>query len=379
MGHSRMNAYDVAVLGAGIIGAACAQALAIAGLRVIVLDRAPIGSGATAAGMGHLLVLDDSEAQFALTKYSCELWNALAPQLPPYCEFIQSGTLWIAADDEEMAGVHRKHAYYRRRGVATEILDGRAIAEVEPNLRPGLVGGLRVRDDALVYPPCAAHWLIDEARARGAEIRLNAEVNGFDSSSVRLHDGSRIVAKHVVHATGTWARTLFPHLPVRPKKGHLVITERYPGFITHPIVELGYLKSAHGGQRESVAFNLQPRKTGQLLLGSSRQVDTDTTHIEPHMLGRMITRAFEYMPRLRRLSVIRTWTGFRAATPDSLPLIGPITECPGHFLATGHEGLGITTSLATAELIVAHIVGREAPIPLTPYLPGRFAEGGRHG
>jgi glycine/D-amino acid oxidase-like deaminating enzyme len=344
-----------------------------------VLDRAPIGSGATAAGMGHLLVLDDSEAQFALTKYSCNLWKALSPQLPDECEFIQSGTLWIAADDEEMAGVHRKHVYYRERGVATEILDGRAVAEAEPNLRPGLVGGLRVRDDALVYPPCATHWLIEEARLRGAEIRLNAEVTGFDSSNIRLNDGSQIVAKHVVHATGSWTRRFFPNLPVRSKKGHLVITDRYPGYITHPIVELGYLKSAHGGQRESVAFNLQPRKTGQMLLGSSRQVDTDTKEVEPHMLSRMIARALEYMPRLGRLSVIRTWTGFRAATPDSLPLIGPIPESPAHFLATGHEGLGITTSLATAELIVTHIVGKDAAIPLTPYLPSRFGEGGEHG
>ena len=177
----------------------------------------------------------------------------------------------------------------------------------------------------------------------------------------------------------TWTRALLPHLPVRPKKGHLVITDRYPGFIRHPIVELGYLKSAHGGQSESVAFNLQPRKTGQMLLGSSRQIDVDTKEIEPHMLNRMIARALEYMPALGRVSVIRTWTGFRAATPDSLPLIGPLPDRAVHFLATGHEGLGITTSLGTAELIVAHLTGCAPPISLTPYLPGRFMEGGGHG
>src|SRR5262245_60984351 len=167
MGHSRMSAYDVAILGAGIVGAACARSLANAGLRVIVLDRAPIGSGATAAGMGHLLVLDDSEAQFALTKLSCQLWNDLAPQLPSDCEHMASGTLWIAADEEEMAAVHKKHAYYGERGVATEILDGHAVAEVEPNLRNGMAGALRVRDDGLVYPPCAARWLLEKAQERG--------------------------------------------------------------------------------------------------------------------------------------------------------------------------------------------------------------------
>src|SRR5829696_8449530 len=98
MGHSRMNAFDVAIIGAGIVGAACARALAIAGMRVVILDRAPIGSGATAAGMGHLLVLDDSEPQFALTKLSGQLWNELAPELPADCEYMKSGTLWVAAD-----------------------------------------------------------------------------------------------------------------------------------------------------------------------------------------------------------------------------------------------------------------------------------------
>jgi glycine/D-amino acid oxidase-like deaminating enzyme len=374
-----MSAYDVAILGAGIVGAACARALANAGLRVIVLDRAPIGSGATAAGMGHLLVLDDSEAQFALTRFSCQLWNELAPQLPADCEYMKTGTLWVAADGEEMAAVEQKHAYYQARGVATEILDGSELTAIEPNLRLGMAGALRVRDDALIYPPCAARWLIEQARQRGAEIRLNADVVAFTGTQIQLSDGGRIDADKIVHATGTWTRSLFPQLPVRPKKGHLVITDRYPGFVTHPLVELGYLKSAHGGQRESVAFNLQPRKTGQLLLGSSRQIDVDSREIEPHMLERMLARALEYVPALGRLSVIRTWTGFRAATPDSLPLIGPLPEHAGHYVATGHEGLGITTSLGTAELIVAHLTGRSAAIAPEPYLPGRCSEGGEHG
>jgi glycine/D-amino acid oxidase-like deaminating enzyme len=74
------------------------------------------------------------------------------------------------------------------------------------------------------------------------------------------------------------------------------------------------------------------------------------------------------------LSVIRTWTGFRAATPDKLPLIGP---CPGDerlYLATGHEGLGITTSLATGKLVADQILQRTPAIPVEPYLPGRKPE-----
>jgi glycine/D-amino acid oxidase-like deaminating enzyme len=77
---------------------------------------------------------------------------------------------------------------------------------------------------------------------------------------------------------------------------------------------------------------------------------------------------------LAQLNVLRCWTGLRAATPDGLPLIGPSAARRGLWLATGHEGLGITTSLATAQLLAAQVQGETTRIPTTPYLPGRVHE-----
>src|SRR5246500_5254947 len=113
--------YDIVIVGAGIVGAACADEGARRGMRVAVVDREFVGAGATAAGMGHIVVMDDSEAQFALTRYSQRLWQALRPELPDDVEYDQCGTIWVAADDEEMAEVWRKHNYYRQRNVATEV------------------------------------------------------------------------------------------------------------------------------------------------------------------------------------------------------------------------------------------------------------------
>src|SRR5207302_8674469 len=134
-------------------------------------------------------------------------------------------------------------------------------------------GALRVDGDSLIYPPCAARWLADEAVQHGATLHLGIDALRLEGRQVLLNDGTSLSCGSVVHATGAWARALMPELPVRPRKGHLVITDRYPGFVRHPIVELGYLKSAHGSERESVAFNVQPRKTGQLLHGSSPLFD----------------------------------------------------------------------------------------------------------
>ena len=373
-----MKAFDVAIIGAGIVGAACAYELAQAGLSVVVIESEVIGGGATAAGMGHIVVMDDSEAQFALTRLSQQLWQALLPLLPRTVEYETCGTLWVAADEEEMQEVRRKQEFYQTRGVSVETLDSKQLAEAEPNLRAGLAGALLVCDDAVSYPPCAALWLLERAQALGAVLQQGQRVIAIEREGVTLADGSRVVANNVVNAAGSWSPELTPGIAVKKRKGHLVITDRYPGFARHQLVELGYLKSAHSLTTDSVAFNVQPRATGQVLIGSSRQYDDESRGVNATMLKAMLRRAVEYMPRLAKLSTLRVWTGFRAATPDKLPLIGRSVASENLWLATGHEGLGITTSLGTARLLADQMCGRASAIPLEPYLPSRVAHEEAH-
>jgi len=297
----------------------------------------------------------------------------LASALPPDVEYVAAGTVWVAADDEEMSEVHRKRALYESIGVRAEVLDARQLAEAEPHLRPGLAGALLVPDDAVIYPPCGARFLLERAQAHGATL-LRVAAKELRGEGIKLSDGSFLSAGITINATGAWARDLTPGIEVRKRKGHLVITDRYPGWVRHQLVELGYLKSAHSISTDSVAFNVQPRKTGQLLIGSSRQYGADHSSIDTHMIHRMLARAREYLPGLADLSAVRCWTGFRAATPDKLPLIGPSPHDARLYLATGHEGLGITTSLATGKLVADQILYRPSAIPVEPYLPGRKQE-----
>lgn len=366
--------YDVIIVGAGIVGAACGDELAARGMRVAVMDHDVVGSGATAAGMGHIVVMDDSEAQFALTRYSQRLWQKLRPELSDDVEYEQCGTIWVAADEEEMAEVRRKRQFYTDRAVATEVLHAEQLKHSEPNLREGLLGGLLVPEDAVLYPPCAARFLMNRAQQRGANLCLGRSVSKIGAGRVLLNDGGEVTASIIVNAAGAWASELTPGIDVKKRKGHLVITDRYPGFLRRQLVELGYLKSAHLLHSDSVAFNVQPRRTGQILIGSSRQFGAEHKEVDQIMIRRMLNRAQEYMPALGDLSAIRVWTGFRAATPDKLPLIGPWPPDRSVFLATGHEGLGITTSLATARILADHITGTKPEIPIEPYLPSRLAE-----
>jgi D-hydroxyproline dehydrogenase subunit beta len=359
------QSFDAVVVGGGIVGAACARSFAQKGLRVALVEPGEIGGGATAAAMGHIVVLDDSPAQLALTRYSQSLWTQIADELPRDVEYTQRGTLWIAADNEELQEICRKHSVYDQEGIPSEVLDPRSVARIEPALRAGIAGALFMPEDVVVSPQLAARFLLEQA---GITL-VREKVIRIGSGRVFLGNGDQLHAPVLVNAAGEGAPALTPGLPVAMRKGHLAITRPYPGFLRHQVVELGYLKSAHVTTTDAVAFNVQPRKNGQLLIGSSRQFGAQTREVEDAMLARMFERAAEYLPSLPTLAIERTWTGFRSATPDKLPLIGPLPDDGTIFLATGHEGLGITTSLATAQLLSDLIGGKTTAIPIDPYLP----------
>jgi glycine/D-amino acid oxidase-like deaminating enzyme len=256
--------------------------------------------------------------------------------------------------------------------VPCRLLTSRELQDEEPNLAPGFAGGLLVPEDSVVYPPAVALDLALRAQQMGTTLLIGRSVTRLGESHLTLDDGTTLSAHRIVLALGADAIRLRPDLPIRKRKGHLVITDRYPGFVHHQLVELGYLKSAHSVSADSVAFNVQPRQTGQLLIGSSRQFGAEHADVDQPILSSMLARAALYLPGISRLSAIRVWTGFRAATPDKLPLIGPDRNDPSLLLATGHEGLGITTSLATAELIADMLTGRASAIRAENYLPARY-------
>lgn len=373
-GHPSTRTYDVLIVGGGIVGCACALECAREGLRTAVLERGVVGGRTTAAGMGHLVVMDDSPAQLALTAYSRSLWNEVASELSPQVEFEQCGTIWVAANEAEFEEVASKQKIYAGAGVASEVLDARQLALAEPHLRAGLAGGLLVPGDGVIYPPAAAAYFMDRAVERGAVLYRGYEAVKIERGTVTTQGGEIFEAGHVILASGISTK-LMPWLPIQGRKGHLLITDRYPGMVNHQLVELGYLHSAHKLTADSVAFNLQPRQTGQILIGSSRQYGSLDAGVDADILRNMLRRAIEYMPSLRKVSGIRVWTGFRAATEDKLPLIGP-TEDRGLFLAMGFEGLGITNALGAARLAVDALLKRPSAIDASPYLPERVMKAG---
>ncbi|OOG42177.1 D-amino-acid oxidase [Rhodanobacter sp. C06] len=362
--------FDLIVVGAGIVGASCADAASAEGMRVAIVEPGPIGGGATAAAMGHLVAMDDDPAELALAHYSLRLWEAFVDLKE--AEFSRCGTLWVARNDNELAAAGQRIARLGAAGIDARLVDAAALYELEPELVPGLAGGMLVPREAVVYPPRVANHLVQRAQSRGARLYAGRRAQSLQRGGVLLDDGTRLSGPVLV-ATGCALPALLPMLPMRARKGHLVITDRYPGLIRHQLLELGYADSAHGDADSSVAFNVQPRPTGQILIGSSREFHANDAGVSPSMVQRMLERSFTFVPRLRELQALRIWTGFRPTTPDGRPYLGAVPGAVDQWVAAGHEGLGVTTAPGSAKLMLDLIQGRRAAIDPAPYSPQRMA------
>ena len=239
-----------------------------------VIEPSTIGGGTTAAGMGHLVVMDDNPDELhsratalALASTGFTKWRRICT---PRIQSVRHH-LGRRRSEEMDVAVH-KCQILNEHGVNAEVLTADQLYQHEPQLRAGLAGGVLVNDDALVYPPKSAQVLLEQAMNFGAQL-IRHRVLSIEEHGVILESGKEIHAREIIVANGMAARDLIPDLPLRYKKGHLLITDRYPNFIHHQLVELGYIKSAHAADGDSVAFNLQPRPTGQVFIGSSRQFD----------------------------------------------------------------------------------------------------------
>ena len=377
MTDARARVVDVAIVGGGIVGCACALAAAQAGLRVAVFEAQRIGAGATAAAMGHLVVIDDDPAELALARLSMSLWAEWDGWR--HVEHRTTGTLWLAETDAQRAAAHAKLARLAAAGWPAQWLDGAALRQAEPRLARDLAGALQVSGDEVAFGPELAARLAADVRALGGAVHEASPVAALTDEGLLLVDGTRVPAGHVLLAAGCdsarlW-QTTFP-LALRPRKGQLAITDRYPGYIRHALVELGYIDAAHGDADESVAFNAQPRESGQVLLGSSRSFSDTGPDVDAALLARMVRRAQRFLPGIGTLQMLRCWAGFRPATPDGRPVIGriPAGERGNLWVATGHEGLGLTTASGTASLWLDLLLGRAPAIDPAPFSPERFVE-----
>ncbi|MFI6736246.1 NAD(P)/FAD-dependent oxidoreductase [Nonomuraea sp. NPDC050451] len=375
---------DVIVVGAGVVGAACAYYAARAGLDVTVVDRGPVAGGTTGSGEGNVLVSDKEPGpELELALLSNRLWRSLA-DLGGF-EFEPKGGLVVAETGEVQRQLAELAA---KQDVEHTLVPAESLRDYEPHLAEGLAGGVYYPDDAQVQPMLAAARLLRhgvESFGHGTlRLRLGAAVTGFIRkgdriAGVRTSQGD-VLGDAVINAAGTWggevAALAGVDLPILPRRGFILVTEPLPRpLIRHKVYTAAYVTNvASDSEGLETSAVVEGTPAGTVLIGASRErVGFDRTMSVP-VLARLAEQAVALFPALREVRAIRSYCGFRPYCPDHLPVIGADPRVPGLYHACGHEGAGIGLAPATGHLLAQVLTGSPTDLDLRPFRPDRFAE-----
>ena len=383
---------DAVVIGAGIVGCAIAYNLTRSGLRPVVVDRGGVAGGTSGSCMGHLMMLADSQEMYRLSARSLALWKQFHAEVGGF-ELRDCGCLWLGESDADVPLLEDIAAKIRGFGGSGRIVEPTELRRMEPELADDLVGAFFCPDDGILFPMQAAAALMGAAQDGGARTSYHTTVRGLhcgSDSAVSAVETDRGIIETgiVVNAAGVWlpeVAELFglPRIPIFPRRGDLAITMPQDLPVTTQMVEVAYLRSAVGKVIDpesdepdpgTYALNLQPQGNGTVLIGSTRQFGGFDKRVNLALLQQSLARACRFVPALADLQIVRTWAGLRPYTKDKMPVIGPVESVPGLFVAGGHEGLGITLSTGTAELIAQAVTGQPLAQPLEPFSPVRFTE-----
>jgi D-hydroxyproline dehydrogenase subunit beta len=371
---------EVAVVGAGIVGAAVARELAVRGVGVALLDRGAVSSGTTGLGEGNVLLSDkDAGPGLELTRAGMAFFDELEKRLGEEARIRRKGALIVHPGPETWAG---EPARLRRMGIPdARLVPAADVRELEPELTGRICGASLFLGDLQCDPRAIARALAREAAAAGAEVVEGCAVDairlGREGAELRTSAGA-IRAAAVVVAAGPWSAALCAGaglaLPLEPRKGQLVrLSAPRPDLVRHKVVDASYLLSVVSpGAGLVVSTVVETTWEGDVLVGSSRERRGFDTGVDPAVSSAMVERAARLFPRLPELPIAAAWAGLRPWLPDHLPAIGPSRAVPGLWVATGHEGAGVALGPVTGRLVAQLYCGEEPVVDPAPFDPDRF-------
>jgi glycine oxidase len=359
----------IAVIGAGVIGLACAHELVAAGHTVSVFDASP-AEGATHAAAGMLSPAGEAwhgeDALLRLGLASAAMWTEYAGRLSTSSgvgvHHRTAGTLLVGHDRDDLHAVMRTMDLLSRHGVETERLDRDELLEREPALSSRVAGGVFLPGDHSVHPRRVADALL--AMISDRLTRANAKpyiVDGICRGVVTDHD-SIASADVVVLATGHRLDELLPgpHGVVRPVRGEIIRAH------TDDPPSRTIRASIHGRPVYVV-----PRAHGEVVIGATSEEHAGEPIPTVGGALRLLEDARALVPTLEAAGILDITCRIRPGTPDNGPLVGP-TSAPGLLVAGGHYRGGVLLAPITAAAIRAYVEGTDVPDVARPFHPNRF-------
>jgi len=376
-----MQTAEVVIIGGGIVGSSIAYHLATAGCRdVLVMERESAqGKGSTGKSMGGVRAQFSTPVNIQMSLYSIPFYASFDERLGYPADYRPQGYLFCATCEKHMAYLR---ANYQKQ-VAMGLRDVRLVAADDircmfPLLRSDdIVGGSFCSTDGFVDPYSAMIGLMTWAAGHGAKLSKNTVVTGIqrDASGITAVETSKgtIATRKAVNCAGAWAaeiaRMVDVDLPVEPLRRMLVPTEPFDQFPhTAPMI----IDMSNG-------FHFRPEALGFLLAWNDpEETPGYKTDFDPAFIEKILTRAADRVPIFENLAVNpkRAWAGLYEMTPDHHPILGPVPEVPGLFLANGFSGHGVMHAPATGKILSDLILtGKTDLVDASLLNLARFAEG----
>ena len=368
-----MTRPDAVVVGAGAIGAACAYELAVAGLRVTVIERAKPGAEASGASAGILSVPGPSRRDpiAMLARRSRELYEPLAAALREEAEIDvglgRTGHLHLCMTESEASQARHAADDAAERAEGTSFVSADELRRLEPAVSPAALGALHLPRSSWVDNVRLVRGLVRAGERRGVRYVLGEPVDalvraGDRVTGVRAGTLGVVETGLVVLAAGAWSGAIDgapAGLAVRPVKGQILAFANPPPLVQHVLF------------RDDVY--LVPRLSGECLFGATVEDGVADRDVTLEGLGWLLEEAFRTAPGLAGLRFLRAWAGLRPATEDGLPVVGPWPGAPGLLVATGHYRNGILMTPVTAQIIREYAVRGRSSLPAEALLPDRLA------
>jgi sarcosine oxidase subunit beta len=369
--------YRTVIVGAGVVGLYTAYHLARAGAGpILVVDRGFLSSGASGRNGGGVRQQWETPATIRLARESVAAYRHFGRDFGYNIWFRQSGYVFLAEDDDQLARLRRVHTVVRAEGLPSRVIDAREVARLVPGIRPGAaIGGTYLGTDGTLYPFPVVWGLYEAVRALGVEVLLGVEVTGIHAPGGRVaavdSSSGRIATEHCVNAAGGWSGELSRRagleVPNVATRHEILATEPFKPFLNPMVVRVS----------DGLYFSQTMR--GEIVGG----ISPSAAAVRPGMgssldfLTRMARGLVDLFPQFRSLNVIRAWSGYYDDTPDGLPIIGADARLPGFVHANGFGGHGFMLAPASTRQVANAVLGERSDLDPRVFGPLRFSESRR--
>jgi sarcosine oxidase subunit beta len=376
------------VIGSGVIGASVAYHLSKRERSVLVLEKGGLVSGTSGACDG-LVYLQSKRpgAHLKLAMESRKRFDSLQQELGLDIEFRSHGGLVVVETQEELEAMRLFVDDRKKTGLPVELLDAKEARDLEPALSESVLAGTYSPLDGQVNPIALTLAYLKGAKSNGARICAFTTVTGlkWENRRVAAVETSRgqVATGTVVNAAGVLApdigRMIGVDIPIRPRRGQLLVTEAVAPLLSRGLLSAKYLAAKYNpslAETGELGISIEQTRSGGFLLGSTREFVGFDTKTTGDALKRIARQTSRILPVLRGLRIVRSFAGLRPSTPDGLPILGPVPDAQGVFMAAGHEGDGIALSPVTGRILAEWILDGSPTVDASSFALERFKEPG---